>query len=251
MNIWMLLTKGLVTTEDIVKALRLLQQLPWSTNTTEEQHASASVIARLHPEYDAETVRIRAFVHCFLKILPAKGDEDKHIEKEREQLGCLMRLNPNYLTGRQFYCGQLVGLTKGRNTTPQGRPFPNMVQHVVMKRHGIRWRELTDEQRHHWEQKAAEARALRWKKLEDDRDQSESMLQFRRQQKSAEDAKFGGYTPMGYNACRLEEDELDILESIMSQPQMHGEALKLYRDKSRMTPIPSTKIECPSCHAIP
>lgn len=43
---------------------------------------------------------------------------------------------------------------------------------------------------------------------------------------------------MSYDSCRLAEDELAVLESIMQQPQMKGEGLQQTRLRTSQTPKP-------------
>eukprot|EP00971_Amphidinium_carterae_P331607 6465285-Amphidinium_carterae.1 len=49
----------------IMSGVELLSTASFSTHFTERQHASAALVARVHPEYNHSTMQARAFIHSF------------------------------------------------------------------------------------------------------------------------------------------------------------------------------------------
>lgn len=237
-KIWTLWKMGQASQADIVRALELMSQIPWSTKMAEEQHASSSIIAKAHPEYDSETVRLRSFIHTFLKLMPGVSEEEKAVERSKRRLSKLLRKNPNYITGRQLYFKEVVGVATGRKVTVGGKDIPRNVQQVIMKRHGARWRALTDTQRAHWEQKAKELREVSWAQLESDLEDEESKLSVCAARLEDASASKDAYVPMNYSACKLEEEDLEQLQNIMMDHRMQGASLEAERTRSQKTPVP-------------
>ena len=86
-KIWVCLQKGTVPMSGLVAGIRLLLECPWSTNTTEQHHASVSMAKRFHPDYTLKTILMRAGVHAFGRLTPGPDNEDKlveHLQKKME-----------------------------------------------------------------------------------------------------------------------------------------------------------------------
>lgn len=248
-KIWEVLRRGIATMDEVVGAIQLLAQLPWATKMAEEQHSSTSVMSRLHPEYDPETVRVRSFILSFLKLMPSWTDEEKANRKLRERCAVLRKQNPNYLTGRPWLFASLSHQARGPIVKSLGSGANKRVHSVVMQKHGETWRSLTAAQRTYWEAEAKKERDRRWQKLQDDLDVNEEQLAIamaRQSGKMRSGVDSGDRTapPMDYTACKLQEDELAVLADLIARPEFKGAALEELRRRTSQTPMPLTEERC-------
>eukprot|EP00974_Lingulodinium_polyedra_P093740 9083064-Lingulodinium_polyedra.AAC.1 len=62
--------------QELVSAIRLLRECPWSTNTAEQQHASVSLVHRMHPSTELSTL-LRAGIHSMRRLIPAMDPGEK------------------------------------------------------------------------------------------------------------------------------------------------------------------------------
>eukprot|EP00974_Lingulodinium_polyedra_P078251 7577169-Lingulodinium_polyedra.AAC.1 len=94
------------------QALNLLADCPWSTLTVEQQHATASKIRKVHPQYGAETLRLRALLCTARHLLPRPMDEEKQVTVALAKAHRLSRRNVNKISGRHIYVRELSNLAK-------------------------------------------------------------------------------------------------------------------------------------------
>lgn len=237
---------GFASVAEVLAGLRLLSQLLWAPKITEEQHASASITARLHPDDGPDTVRLRSFVHAFLKLMPAKTDTIKAVDKARGKRSSLLRRNPNYFIGRQLFFRELSKQAKGRRLTAHGMEIPKDVHQIVMKQHGKQWLKLTDAQRESWDTKASKEKDKLWDELEEHLQAEESNLAVSRARLAEEENRRLKYEPVTYIACKLLGGELPLIEAIMRRPELQGNKLMALRDNPLMTPSPldDVRMDC-------
>ena len=108
-KIWQLLKQhGGSPTESLIRGVRLLMGSPWSTTATEHQHGSVSVMAKSHPEYTEEKLRLRAGIHSLNRLLPGLTPlQTDHLTYE-QQLERIMRSNPDKVSGRLLFFRDLM-----------------------------------------------------------------------------------------------------------------------------------------------
>eukprot|EP00974_Lingulodinium_polyedra_P028845 2779684-Lingulodinium_polyedra.AAC.1 len=85
-KIWTLLQKGTTLMSELVAGVKLLMECPWSTNTTEQQHASVTLIKRMHPDYSLHLVLLRAGVHALGRLCPGPDVDKRLVLKLEAQL---------------------------------------------------------------------------------------------------------------------------------------------------------------------
>ena len=68
---------GLVTPEFIQEGLNLLMDVPWATTSVEQQHASCSMVARHHPDFERQTLVLNAGIHTFNRLLPSLSKAER------------------------------------------------------------------------------------------------------------------------------------------------------------------------------
>eukprot|EP00971_Amphidinium_carterae_P309658 6153960-Amphidinium_carterae.1 len=62
------------------EAMRLMAMCPWSTLMVEQLHGSCAHVRRFHPEYGRNMLKLKAFSHAIVRLLPAHTDTEKRIE---------------------------------------------------------------------------------------------------------------------------------------------------------------------------
>ena len=77
---------GLASEDDVVDFLRLMREASFSTQGVEQQHASLTLLHRMHPELSAETLSLRAMLHQ-TRHLYTDG-RDAKVNKEIQRTSC-------------------------------------------------------------------------------------------------------------------------------------------------------------------
>ena len=93
--------------KQLILAIMLLGDVPWGAVTTEQQHASCSLMHKFHPEWQLATLLLKAFVHCLERLLPKQEVEDKQVEQLKTSLAKLCQKNPYKTGGRHIYLKEL------------------------------------------------------------------------------------------------------------------------------------------------
>ena len=74
-KIWRLLHMDF-NTRAIKSALTLMREMPWSSASVEQQHASCTVVARHHLGHGKESLKVRALLHTLRHLLPGPTPQD-------------------------------------------------------------------------------------------------------------------------------------------------------------------------------
>ena len=135
-HIWHLCRIGFNKTQ-IVKGVMLLGNVPWATIPTEQFHASAAALMRVHPEYTQSTLRCRAFVLTLNRLMPRPTEDEKSIATLQRRLATLQRKQPHKASGRHMYLRDIIDLAKEKHGK-QLAATPNWQKRIV-KNHGPIW----------------------------------------------------------------------------------------------------------------
>lgn len=144
-KIWHLLHMGW-NREVLKEAVGLLGEISWGTKVAEEQHASAAVVSKYHPEMAEEAVCVRAFVHTCRNLLPCLSDGERHVRRMQERLGRLQRKRPQNIGGRQVFISDLMRLIS--MNIASGRPVPPRARIIANSAHLWARTSLTDQVRY-------------------------------------------------------------------------------------------------------
>lgn len=131
-KIWHLLQLGW-NAEVLKEAVGLLAEVAWGTKVAEEQHASAAVVTKYHPEMSEDAVCIRAFLHTCRNFLPTLSDSERHLQRMELRLQSLERKRPQNIRGRQVFISRLIQLIKLRQA--EGLPVPHRKKLVKASSH--------------------------------------------------------------------------------------------------------------------
>ena len=136
-SLWILHKVFNVTVHVLVKLVVLLENCPWTTLPTEQFHASAANLMKYHPEYTRRTLRCRAILILFNRLIARPSHEEKAIARLEKKLDWLVRKQPEKATGRHLYARDLMKLQKDHMA---GAQFGAAKwQHRLFQRHGAFW----------------------------------------------------------------------------------------------------------------
>ena len=147
-KIWELANRGYPMSE-ILRVIQLIGDISWSTSIVEQLHASAAVVARLHPELHLEQLLARTTISYINKLLPTPSKAEKVADRLRSRLNNLIHKNPYKAGGRHEYVRDLsdlacVSTARGLTSIPKRNVFRK-----IIKKHGKLYKAKTalDKQR--------------------------------------------------------------------------------------------------------
>ena len=85
-KIWRLLHMDF-NTHAIKRALTLMRGMPWSSASVEQHHASCTGVARHHPGYGEESLKVRALFHTLRHLLPGPTLQEQKAATVDGQIG--------------------------------------------------------------------------------------------------------------------------------------------------------------------
>ena len=94
-----LLLEG-ATMREMVAGVRLMMECSWTALVTEQQQASVSMVGRWHPDYELETLVLRAGLHSVRRVLPTFSNEDNDAKRLKEKLGLVGNKQHQRVTAR-------------------------------------------------------------------------------------------------------------------------------------------------------
>jgi hypothetical protein len=119
---------------EIRAGINLMRELPWGTKPAEEQHASVSLMARHHPDYEQSSLQHRAALHTLRKILPAETADEVRAKRLGAQLSRLESRRPHAIGARQAFCKGLIDLAV--SSDKYAAAPKNVVSKKIIKNHG-------------------------------------------------------------------------------------------------------------------
>ena len=206
-KVWQLLHLGWNKLE-LRKAIMLMADCPWATVCAEQQHGSASIIRKYHEHLGEESLMSRAFAHTMRRLLPGMSVEEKQIARARQRLERLDRKRPDNLGGRQLYVRDLMSVAADWQKDGT-RCVPGRVQHVIMKKHGDRWKGYPASTKLKYDARAALARSASRQQLEEETERARTDLCI---MVSRLEASKEARPPLTLSACQLGEQEQAVLQ---------------------------------------
>ena len=150
------LLQGGVNREEIAAGVRLLGECSWATTTTEQMHASVTLIHRHHPSYELNALLVRSGLHTIRRLVPGSSQEEKLMERLNKTMNKLDSRQPNKVTGRVAMFRDIVKTLKD-TARSEGQTLSAATIRKVCRIHGRAWEQLSYERQEEYE---AEARAL-------------------------------------------------------------------------------------------
>lgn len=130
--------------QNLVEALTLLQQWPWSSTLVEQSHASAAVLRRYHPTYEPQMLSARASLHQCRHILQIDTPLTKLAAMEERVKARRARKNPYKASGKTALFGHLVAAAQ--EALPAGTRMSQALKVDIMRQHKGIWDDLSPDQ---------------------------------------------------------------------------------------------------------
>ena len=231
-KIWTLMQEPICwPLDELVRGLKLMGDCPWTTTSTEQQHASATLIKRYHPDYVQDTVMHRAMVHSLRRLVPSRSEDEKQVEILRAKLQKLASKSPAKISGRQVFFKQMVALAQ--TWRQQGRALGNNWQHKIMTRHGVAWQNVSQERKAAYEREAHVARERKAHLLEDLIADVNNQLAIA--ESRAELAKTM-VPPLCFSAAAMTLEDVQVAETLLEDKSFKGDALAEKRAAASKAP---------------
>jgi hypothetical protein len=142
-KIWKLCRLGFPRAQ-VLEGLQPLLDCPWGTASVERQHASATLVLGRHPDYGSETLLLRSLAHSLRLLVPGQSQTERRLARQRLVLEKMGRQRPQGISGRQIYVKDLMGVAKEWKETGR-RSMKADYQTVIMRAHGRKWADLSDQ----------------------------------------------------------------------------------------------------------
>ena len=238
-KIWQLLRIG-YNNAQLKIGLALLLDAPWGTASVEQQHASATVVKKFHPEISQESLMERAFLHTFRLLLPSPDTEAQRVEAQRQRvIQLLFRRRPQAIGGRQVFVKDLIGLSEDWKRAGSKAVQGPAVQKTIMKGHGARWAKLPAHVRQQYEAKAQSERQLAMHSWEETVAVETGKLSLMTSRLEAERAQ-RPHCPLALSSGKLAPADFQELQAMMSSPAFTSKHVKRLREAARVAhPLPS------------
>eukprot|EP00974_Lingulodinium_polyedra_P057684 5552595-Lingulodinium_polyedra.AAC.1 len=209
-KIWTLLKQG---TEPmyIKEGLDLMMDCPWSTTSVEQQHASCSMVARHHPDYERESLCLKAGMHTLNRLLPTKTKEEKAISRLERKLDKVMQHAGGRLTGRQAYFKYLVEGYEQKVSMGEMAKTPGMSSRILQW-HGARWRNLGPAAKQYFEEEAAKLRAASQAQRQQEKEKILKKL-CELEEETKKHSESSGTRPIGFSAAHFGDIDLQVWQA--------------------------------------
>ena len=183
---------------------------------------------------------MKAFVHALNRMLPRPTHEEHQLHLLVEKLNKLEKKRPNSYTGRNLYFKELMGLAKEWIEEGKGKWGP-VYQYSIMSHHGEVWKDKTDYQKAQYERRAApyrDAAALKLAQMTAELRDQVTTLQ------AELDSKVTNDVPLTMSAAQLNEQDEELFEILLTDPQYSGKHLdKLRSDAAKAPPVISPELQ--------
>ena len=187
--------------ELLKQGLMLMQDCPWSSASVEQQHASATVIKRLHPEYGQETLMVRAFLHSMRLLLPGLSPDEKKLKREGLRLQRLRATNPDKITGRHVYVQDLVSVGMAIKSSASSSAAPANMSQIILQKHGQSWQRMPATVKRKYEARAALERSASSHRLAESIEESQAKAQVLQSRLAEQGLQFR--SPLLLSECKL------------------------------------------------
>lgn len=196
-------------------ALDLLLDCPWGTASAEQQHASATLMKKFHPEYSEETLMVRSLIHSARNLLPVLSEEDSVLRKTATRVDKILEKKPQHLTGRQVFLGDLIKVAKEWRQSGK-RNLPGAYQLNVMSGHGKTYKALPEGVRHRYEAIAGVRRAASALEWQSQLEEASATMLVAHQRKKAKTSERSA--PLSLGCSRFSPEDEDELNALFASP---------------------------------
>ena len=149
----------------LVAAVSLFKEIPWSSIPVEQSHASAAVLHRFHPEYSVEMLATRATLHQMRHLFQDPA-ESRVEARAAHRLQKLKHKVPEKVSGKHAFLAHLFSSAKEHH--PSGSKLPVKVVRDIVSQHSRLFLELPAARQAAFHREALENAAGRAIQLQED-----------------------------------------------------------------------------------
>ena len=231
-KVWHLLKMG-YNRAALVAGVELFRQISWGVGPCEQQHASASITAKLHPDVGANTLQIRGFIHTMRHLLPARTPEQKAQDQIMAQLNKLQKRSPQKVSGRNLFVKDLFKCLSTRKCVLGPEKFQDAWA-TVFARHGGRWRTVPESHKRQYERAASLERLDNEEELSASQQELEERLSLSRARE--EQKVFDETPPLRLSSCALGEAALQEYQRLFDSGGFDEAVVQALRAKVAQAP---------------
>ena len=213
-KLWKLMKQGHPMSV-LVRLVRLLGDIPWTTAIIEQLHAHAAITARFHPEYGLAMLLAKTLVSVLCKILPSLSSEENTVQRTERQLEAMDRKDPKKSGGHQEYFKDLAVESRSRGATMTAAGRKQLMQRI-MRKHGKLWKDKSCDFQQRYSL-AARVQALQ--KEHDNREKRAVVVgALLRQREDVLEAQ-KSRAPLSFRGCKWGGRELESVSAIMQDAE--------------------------------
>ena len=229
-QLWILMRANFSVVQ-LVKTLKLIADVPWTTMTVEQQHGTMAALRRHHPEYSAETLCARSMVLQLRRLLLTPSEDERLFKKMSIQIRQITAKNPSKAGGKQVLLSRLHDIL--RNKTWDTREKPKTAAQTLLKYHHSVWRRASHELRAAWA-KLAEVRAAT--KSRSYEEEAEILREAKQLLSMRIEGRAGEVEPLLMSSAALSVADLEGLHTRLELPSYTGAALDRARELDSYLP---------------
>ena len=222
----------------LIQAVRLIGEIPWTSLTAEQQHGSLAQFHRWHPEYGVDTLVSRALLMQFFRLLPEPSKDAKLLAKIMKRMGELDTSNPNKANAKGMFVKGLMAVIRSRHEMG-GQGYDKSMKVLaqgLFKQHGRLWAQqsltLKDALAQRARRYAAGKKELNLKEMDDLRVKKEKLVAGI----SEDDAKD---KPLTLSAAALTDADVDLFSRLMVD-ESFCEPSRMHSTRAKALSTPET-----------
>lgn len=243
----MLLLRDPLAKVRISNAVLLLQEISWTTSVVEQQHASASMVARYSPTVEQPALVCRAGVHMFRKLLPELSPAMKKVVRLREALQRLDRRRPRRAGAWQVHCGRAVEVST--TFKEEQRSFASKDTHLRVFASAKKiYDRMTDERRRELQRAAEHLAVQKEKEIQDEKVRLLAEMQ-RVETVNSEIQVVEGSVKL--SSCQWVQKDIDFIHSLLQAPEFSADRVALRRQEILEAPKPPSGAELSELQDLP
>lgn len=237
---------------ELLEAMRVLAEVNWSTQVTEQLHASVTLVHRHHPDYFLEHILLRAGLLSLQKLAPSMSHHQRVVAKLEAQLDKLDHLRSGGVTGRHMYFKRLCELYKAKYEA-MGRTVPIATFRTINRLHGRRWHALDAQEKAYWEELAQDHMEQKKAETEDTKTQIIAMLDVAKNQNMEKNywGQVPALAPLMLSTCPLADSDVVLWENILKGLAKRPDSVKQCRQAALRAPMPLTPEEQGALEEMP
>ena len=211
-KMWLLHHEHGWSVERLMPAASLLFEGSWHTATSEQQHASATLVKRLHVDLELEMQCIRAYLHTLRNFLPCAHEGDKLVASLDKSLQRLLRRKPGSVSAQHLHRGHVIRELSHRQRDGNGMQYTGHWQRDVMRGHKALWETAVSEsEKRRWEAGVAAHVAGKREQLARDLEDCRSRLITAREQLRQELRLQGA---LKLSSCKWSPEDFQALQDL-------------------------------------